>query len=168
MRKTGIRGPGSGARRSKTGVRGPGPGPGRPPDQEDKGQRFSWWGRRLPAGEGKRKLVHAGMGLFALALPFLTWQQAALCAVAAFLFNWLVLPRLLGHRLTSARPGVSDRGVLLYPLVVLALIVLYRPTGSGGVRLGCPCIRRCGGRYRRAEVGSTSAALEPREDVGRG
>jgi uncharacterized protein (TIGR00297 family) len=66
------------------------------------------------------------MGLFALALPFLTWQQAALCAVAAFLFNWLALPRLLGHRLTSARPGVSDRGVLLYPLVVLALIVLYR------------------------------------------
>ncbi|MBI4915498.1 MAG: DUF92 domain-containing protein [Acidobacteria bacterium] len=67
------------------------------------------------------------MGLFALALPFLTWQQAALCAIAAFLFNWLVLPRLLGHRLISARPGVSDRGVLLYPLVVLALIVLYRP-----------------------------------------
>ncbi|MEW6336736.1 MAG: DUF92 domain-containing protein [Acidobacteriota bacterium] len=66
------------------------------------------------------------MGLFALALPFLTWVQAALCAVAAFLFNWLVLPRLLGHRLTSARPGVSDRGVLLYPLVVLALIVLFR------------------------------------------
>jgi uncharacterized protein (TIGR00297 family) len=102
-----------------------------PPAQEgsiskDASLRVGWWGRRLPAGEGKRKLVHAGMGLFALALPFLTWQQAALCAIVAFLFNWLVLPRLLGHRLTSARPGVSDRGVLLYPLVVLALIVLYR------------------------------------------
>jgi uncharacterized protein (TIGR00297 family) len=102
-----------------------------PPAQEggiskDASLQVGWRGRRLPAGEGKRKLVHAGMGLFALALPFLTWQQAALCAVAAFLFNWLVLPRLLGHRLTSARPGVSDRGVLLYPLVVLALIVLYR------------------------------------------
>jgi len=117
-------------------VRGPeaeerGPWPvardaGCPPDPKGEGQRFSWRGRALPAGEGKRKLVHAGMGLFALALPFLTWQQAALCAVAAFLFNWLVLPRLLGHRLTSARPGVSDRGVLLYPLVVLALILLYR------------------------------------------
>ncbi len=66
------------------------------------------------------------MGLFALALPFLTWWQAALCALAAFVFNWLVLPRLLGHRLTSARKGVSDRGVLLYPLVVLALILLFR------------------------------------------
>jgi uncharacterized protein (TIGR00297 family) len=109
------RGPGSGVR-----------GPGRPPDPKDESPRSGWKGRRLPAGEAKRKLVHAGMGLFALALPFLTWQQAALCAVAAFLFNWLVLPRLLGHRLTSARPGVSDRGVLLYPLVVLALIVLYR------------------------------------------
>ena len=83
-------------------------------------------GRPLPHGEVSRKLVHAAMGLFALLLPFLTWQQAALCAVAAFLHNWLILPRLLGHRLTSERPGVSDRGVLLYPLVVLAAILVFR------------------------------------------
>jgi uncharacterized protein (TIGR00297 family) len=66
------------------------------------------------------------MAAFALLLPFLTWPQAALCAVAAFLFNWQVLPRLVGHRMASARSGSSDRGVLLYPLVVLAMIVLFR------------------------------------------
>lgn len=82
--------------------------------------------RALPAGESRRKLVHAGMGGFALLLRVLTWPQAVACALAAFLFNWQVLPRLLGHRLTSARDGVSDRGVLIYPVVVLALILLFR------------------------------------------
>jgi uncharacterized protein (TIGR00297 family) len=66
------------------------------------------------------------MAAFALLLPFLTWPQAALCAVAAFLFNWQALPRLVGHRMASARAGSSDRGVLLYPLVVLAMILLFR------------------------------------------
>ncbi len=80
----------------------------------------------MPPGEGRRKLVHAAMGLFALLLAVLTWRQAALCAVAAFLFNWLLLPRLVGGRLASERAGSGDRGVLLYPLVVLALIVLFR------------------------------------------
>jgi len=83
-------------------------------------------GRALPAGEGRRKLVHAGMGAFALLFRFLTWPQAVAFALVAFLFNWQVLPRLLGHRLTSAREGVSDRGVLIYPVVVLALILLFR------------------------------------------
>jgi uncharacterized protein (TIGR00297 family) len=85
-----------------------------------------WRGRRLPPGEAARKLVHASMGVFALALPFLAWSEAAACAVAAFAFNWLALPRLLGHRLASSREGSSDRGVLLYPLVVLALVLLFR------------------------------------------
>ena len=82
--------------------------------------------RPLPPGEAARKAVHAGMVVFALALAVLTWPLAAACAVAAFLFNWLVLPRLLGHRLASARSGSSDRGVLLYPLVVLALTLVFR------------------------------------------
>ena len=66
------------------------------------------------------------MAAFALLLPFLSWPLAALCAVAAVLSNWLVLPRLIGHRMASARTGSSDRGVLLYPVVVLALILLFR------------------------------------------
>jgi len=66
------------------------------------------------------------MGFFALLLPYLTWWQAAGCAVAAFLFNWLALPGLLGHRFRTARVGSGDVGVLLYPLVVLVLIVAFR------------------------------------------
>lgn len=66
------------------------------------------------------------MGLFALLLPFLSWPQAAGCAVLAFLFNWLALPLLFGHRFKSERRGASDAGVLLYPLVVLALILVFR------------------------------------------
>lgn len=82
-------------------------------------------GRQLPAGETQRKLVHSGMAAFALLLPFLPWWGAALCAVAAFGFNLAVLPRLVGHRLASDRRDASDRGVLLYPVVVLALILVF-------------------------------------------
>ena len=94
-------------------------------------------GRPLPAGELARKAVHLSMGLFALALRWLTWPQAAMCAVAAFAFNLLVLPAVLGHRLRSEREDVSDRGVLLYPLVVLVLIVLFHRPGhaAGGMYL---------------------------------
>ena len=81
--------------------------------------------RPLPAGESQRKLVHAGMAGFALLLPFLPWWGAALCAVGAFAFNLVVLPRLVGHRMTSDRSGASDRGVLLYPVVVLAMIMVF-------------------------------------------
>ena len=66
------------------------------------------------------------MGVFALALAVLSWPQAAVCAAAALAFNWLALPRLLGHRLASARRGASDLGVLLYPAVILLLIVMFR------------------------------------------
>lgn len=98
-----------------------------------KGEKDSWnkWtGRPLPQGEGLRKLVHATMGLFALALPFLILWQAMVLAATAFFFNWLVLPRLLGHRFQTKREGGNDTGVLLYPLVVLALLGLYRHAGE--------------------------------------
>ena len=80
----------------------------------------------MPPGEATRKLVHASMGAFALLLPYLTWWQAAGCAVLAFLFNWLALPRLLGHRFRTGRQGSGDLGVLLYPVVVLVLILVFR------------------------------------------
>lgn len=94
-----------------------------------KGEKDSlqkWRGRPLPEGEALRKAVHATMGLFALALPFLRLWQAMALATTAFLFNWLVLPRLLGHRFQTQRQGGSDTGVLLYPLVVLGLLGMYR------------------------------------------
>jgi uncharacterized protein (TIGR00297 family) len=77
--------------------------------------------------ETRRKLLHVGMGGFALALRALTWQQAALCAVAALLFNLLVLPRISGLALN--RPVDQSRGypigILLYPLSVLLLILAF-------------------------------------------
>ncbi len=91
--------------------------------------------RTLPPGELPRKAVHLGMAAFALALRWLDWRAAALCALVAFLFNLLLLPRLLGHRLATKRHGASDRGVLLYPLVVLALIVLFHRPGASGLAL---------------------------------
>jgi uncharacterized protein (TIGR00297 family) len=77
--------------------------------------------------ETRRQLVHMGMGLFALLLRVLTWPQAAACALAAFLFNLLVLPRLGGPSLY--RPSDAARGfplgILLYPLSVLLLILAF-------------------------------------------
>ena len=81
----------------------------------------------LPSGELKRKLVHIGVGSFALALRFLTPVQAALGAVAAFVFNWQVLPRIGGKSMWRAGELVKGRarGILIYPLSVLGLVVVF-------------------------------------------
>jgi uncharacterized protein (TIGR00297 family) len=77
--------------------------------------------------ENARQWVHMGSGAFALALRFLTWWQAALLAAVALAFNVLLLPRLGGRRLY--RPVDHARGfplgILLYPLAVLALILVF-------------------------------------------
>lgn len=74
----------------------------------------------------RRQVVHMTMGLFALALRFLTWWQAAACALAAFLFNLVVLPRIGG---SLNRPADVARGyplgILFYPLSVLLLILAF-------------------------------------------
>ena len=82
----------------------------------------------LSAGELKRKLVHVGVGGFALLLRYLTWPEAAAMAAAAFLFNWQVLPRLGGRALwRDADHGAGyPLGILLYPLSVLALVLVLR------------------------------------------
>jgi len=77
--------------------------------------------------ETARQWVHVGSGAFAFALRFLTWQQAAALAAGALLFNAAILPHLGGRRLY--RPVDHARGfplgILLYPLSVLALILLF-------------------------------------------
>ncbi len=82
----------------------------------------------LTAIEAKRKLVHVGVGAFALLLRYLTWPEAAGLAAVAFLFNWQVLPRLGGRALwRDADHGVGyPLGILLYPLSVLALVLALR------------------------------------------
>jgi uncharacterized protein (TIGR00297 family) len=82
----------------------------------------------LERGELARRLVHVGCVGFAFLLRWLDWRQAALLALAAFVFNWQVLPRIGGR--TMWRGGDLDRGysvgILAYPLSVLALVLLFR------------------------------------------
>lgn len=81
----------------------------------------------LDATEAKRKAVHIGMAAFALLLRWLDWRGAALSALAAFAFNVLALPRLGGSALfrRDDRARGYPVGILLYPLVVLALVLLF-------------------------------------------
>jgi len=76
-----------------------------------------------------RKIVHISMLSFAFLLPYLTWTQAAGCALLALLFNLVVLPRLdvdLRKSAATAAPAGVWTGIVIYPISVLALILLYR------------------------------------------
>jgi uncharacterized protein (TIGR00297 family) len=77
--------------------------------------------------ETRRQLVHLAMGSFAALLRLLTWWQAAALALAAFLFNLFILPRVGGpslYRPSEAGSGCPT-GILLYPLSVLLLILAF-------------------------------------------
>jgi uncharacterized protein (TIGR00297 family) len=77
--------------------------------------------------ETRRQIVHIAMSAFALVLRLLTWWQAALCAVAAALFNVFVLPGIGGRAL--GRPADARRGyplgIVIYPIAVLVLILAF-------------------------------------------
>lgn len=75
--------------------------------------------------EAGRKLVHIGLGLIAFSLGWLPWPVAAAAAFGAILFNWLILPRIGGQKISRSSAG-SDMGIVLYPLSVFVLIVLFR------------------------------------------
>jgi uncharacterized protein (TIGR00297 family) len=92
---------------------------------------------RLTRGEVGRKLTHIAAGGFAFALRDLSWIQAAAMASAAFVFNWLVLPRIGGRHVwrSAERERGYPLGILLYPLSVLALVLVFRhePWKAAGV-----------------------------------
>jgi len=77
--------------------------------------------------ERARKVLHVGMGGFALLLRILPWWQAALLASSALLFNVLALPRLGGTRLyrDAEHTRGYSAGMLLYPLSILLLVLLF-------------------------------------------
>jgi uncharacterized protein (TIGR00297 family) len=79
---------------------------------------------RLSRSETLRKLIHIGFGLFAFSLRWLTTTEAAVVAIAAFLFNWLLFPHFGSKRISRSIHGY-DAGMLLYPLAVLVLIVAF-------------------------------------------
>lgn len=71
-----------------------------------------------------RKAVHIAFGFVAFSLAWLTTWQAALMALAAFVFNWKILPRVGGASIARESRG-TDLGILLYPLAVLAVILAF-------------------------------------------
>ena len=81
----------------------------------------------MTPAEWKRKAVHAGMGLFALALRWLDWRAAAALALAALLFNVYAMPRI-GRAIYRNRLVRRDPGIVAYPAVVLLLILVFGQT----------------------------------------
>ncbi|MEP6770090.1 MAG: DUF92 domain-containing protein [Acidobacteriota bacterium] len=75
--------------------------------------------------DGRRKAVHAVMGLFALLLAVLDWRGAALLAAGALLFNLFVMPRI-GRAIYRDPSRARDPGIVAYSAAVLALVLLYR------------------------------------------
>ena len=92
------------------------------------------------AGELTRKAVHIGMGGFAFVLRYLTPFQAAAFAAVALVFNLVALHRVTRGTLLrdSERPRRFSLGIVLYPAVVLALILVFRDRmelAAAGVQL---------------------------------
>lgn len=81
----------------------------------------------LTRGETARRIVHVACVAFALLLRFLSWPQAAALAIAAFVFNWQVLPRLFGRSMWRSADLARGYpvGILAYPLAVLGLVLVF-------------------------------------------
>jgi uncharacterized protein (TIGR00297 family) len=80
----------------------------------------------ISRGELLRKLVHMSVGLIAFALRYLGPLGAAACALAAVIFNLLILPRVGGKALwrgSEAEKGHS-LGIVLYPIAVFLLVLM--------------------------------------------
>lgn len=75
--------------------------------------------------ETLRKSLHIAIGFGAFALKWIPWPiAAAICAVAIF-SNWLLLHRIFGKSVARHERGF-DEGIVLYPIAVLALILVFR------------------------------------------
>ena len=81
----------------------------------------------LARGEIARKVVHIGCVGFAFLLRYMNGAQAAAMAAAAFVFNWLVLPRIGGKAIWRGADHAKGypAGILLYPLSVLGLTLWF-------------------------------------------
>ena len=75
-----------------------------------------------------RKLVHVGMGAFALLLRWLTPWQAMLMAVAALVLNSFFLHAITRGALLRPEERASrfSRGVVLYPAILLLTFIVFR------------------------------------------
>ena len=75
-----------------------------------------------------RKLVHVGMGAFALGLRWLAPWQAIIMALAGLILNLFFLHRITRGALLRPEERTSrfSRGVVLYPVVLLLTFVVFR------------------------------------------
>ena len=75
-----------------------------------------------------RKLMHLGMGAFALLLRWLTPWQAMLMAVAALILNLFFLHGITRGALLRPEERASrfSRGVVLYPAILLLTFIVFR------------------------------------------
>jgi uncharacterized protein (TIGR00297 family) len=105
--------------------------------------------------EDRRKALHAATGLLALLLRDATPPFAVGLAVLLVVHNLFVLPRYAPSLMRSATPR-PDPGVILYPLLVLALVLLFRDrlelaaAGWGILAFGDGLASPVGRRTRRA------------------
>lgn len=80
-----------------------------------------------PAPLAARRIVHVGMVAFAGFIGRFPPWLIVLCALAAWLFNWALLPRLTGHRLE--KPAEREQGIalglLFYPATLTGLALLF-------------------------------------------
>ena len=75
-----------------------------------------------------RKLVHVGMGAFALLLRWLTPWQAMLMAAAALILNSFFLHGITRGALLRPEERASgfSRGIVLYPAILLVTFIVFR------------------------------------------
>jgi uncharacterized protein (TIGR00297 family) len=75
--------------------------------------------------ETLRKGLHIAFGLGAFGLKWLPWYVAAGVCVVAIASNGLLLHRLVGRSVARHERGF-DAGILLYPVMVLLLVLVFR------------------------------------------
>ena len=76
--------------------------------------------------EDRRQFVHAAMTLLALTFRWLTPTEAAALAASAVVLNWVVLPATGLDRGLRRPGGPWIDGVKMYPVAVLAVVLLFR------------------------------------------
>ncbi|OYV97611.1 MAG: hypothetical protein B7X11_06330, partial [Acidobacteria bacterium 37-65-4] len=79
-----------------------------------------------------RKLLHMAMGLFAVALHWLSPWQAALCALAALCHNLWLFPHYGRRKLERPEEKtLGYSGMIGYPAIVLTLCLLLPSSAAG-------------------------------------
>ncbi len=79
----------------------------------------------MRSGEVFRKILHIGVGAFALLLAHLPWWGVAAACLGGFLSNYYVLPRLTARRLERPEEHGRPVGIYAYPLTLGFLCLLF-------------------------------------------